>query len=146
MHRFISSKPPLSIPLARSLKDFSKSFLKSSLLLHIIKFQASEPTVEWSSSPRKFQPSLECLVPFLLPLFNESSLRNLANRHVFWSASMAVLFKMPVVLGLFVGLMVLDLASSAKFDELFQSDWASDHFIFEGEHLNLKLDNSSGKY
>ncbi|MBA0828888.1 hypothetical protein Goarm_013518 [Gossypium armourianum] len=59
-------------------------------------------------------------------------------------ASMAVLFKMPVVLGFFVGLMMLGLASSAQFHELFQPGWANDHFIYEGELLKLKLDNFSG--
>ncbi|KAA3482677.1 xyloglucan endotransglucosylase/hydrolase protein 9-like [Gossypium australe] len=59
-------------------------------------------------------------------------------------ASMAVLFEMPVVLGFFVGLMMLGLASSAEFHELFQPGWANDHFIYEGELLKLKLDNFSG--
>lgn len=33
---------------------------------------------------------------------------------------------------------------SAKFDELFQSNWALDHITYEGEVLKLKLDNYSG--
>ncbi|MBA0815817.1 hypothetical protein Gohar_000549, partial [Gossypium harknessii] len=57
---------------------------------------------------------------------------------------MAVSFKMCASFGLFVGLMMLGLVSSAKFDELFQPGWAMDHFIYEGELLKLKLDNYSG--
>ncbi|KAK1305171.1 Xyloglucan endotransglucosylase/hydrolase protein 9 [Acorus calamus] len=34
--------------------------------------------------------------------------------------------------------------SSTSFDELFQSSWASDHLIHEGDLLKLKLDNFSG--
>ncbi|KAK1309143.1 Xyloglucan endotransglucosylase/hydrolase protein 9 [Acorus calamus] len=37
-----------------------------------------------------------------------------------------------------------NVSSSKKFDELFQSSWASDHLIYEGELLKLKLDNYSG--
>ncbi|URE31038.1 Xyloglucan endotransglucosylase hydrolase protein [Musa troglodytarum] len=46
--------------------------------------------------------------------------------------------------------MVLCVAASAvgvscsKFDELVQPSWATDHLIYEGELLKLKLDNSSG--
>ncbi|ERN18435.1 hypothetical protein AMTR_s00453p00010790 [Amborella trichopoda] len=32
----------------------------------------------------------------------------------------------------------------ATFDELFEPSWAQDHFMYEGETLKLKLDNSSG--
>ena len=52
---------------------------------------------------------------------------------------------MSKMLGVFVGLLLLvGLAASAKFDELFQPSWAMDHFIHEGELLKLKLDNYSG--
>lgn len=46
---------------------------------------------------------------------------------------------------LFVGLvLVVGSVSSAKFEELFQPSWATDHFVYEGELLKLKLDNYSG--
>lgn len=47
-------------------------------------------------------------------------------------------------LGTLVGLVLVGLVSSAKFEELFQPSWAMDHFIYEGELLKLKLDNYSG--
>ncbi|KAI4334061.1 hypothetical protein L6164_018799 [Bauhinia variegata] len=47
-------------------------------------------------------------------------------------------------LGLFLGLMLVGVASSANFDELFQPSWALDHFVREGELLKLRLDNYSG--
>lgn len=34
---------------------------------------------------------------------------------------------------------------SARFDELFQPSWASDHLDYEGETLKLKLDSYSGR-
>ncbi|GMH11048.1 hypothetical protein Nepgr_012889 [Nepenthes gracilis] len=34
--------------------------------------------------------------------------------------------------------------SSANFDELFRPSWALDHFIYQGDLLELKLDNHSG--
>ncbi|KAK4846936.1 hypothetical protein QYF36_023427 [Acer negundo] len=52
--------------------------------------------------------------------------------------------KMSVLLGFLLGLVMVVLASSAKFDELFQASWALDHFAYEGETLKLKLDNYSG--
>ncbi|KAE8687769.1 Xyloglucan endotransglucosylase/hydrolase protein A [Hibiscus syriacus] len=57
---------------------------------------------------------------------------------------MAVLLKMCVPISFFVGLTLLGLGSSAKFDELFQPAWANDHFLYEGDLLKLKLDNYSG--
>lgn len=51
-----------------------------------------------------------------------------------------------VFLGFFVGLVVVGLASSKNFDELFQPSWAMDHFSYEGDLLKLKLDNYSGTY
>jgi len=51
-----------------------------------------------------------------------------------------------VFLGFFVGLVVVGLASSKNFDELFQPSWAMDHFCYEGDLLKLKLDNYSGTY
>lgn len=53
---------------------------------------------------------------------------------------------MSKMLGVFVGLLLVGLAASAKFDELFQPSWAMDHFIHEGELLKLKLDNYSGNW
>lgn len=54
---------------------------------------------------------------------------------------------MSLFLSLFLGLTLLvGLVSSAKFDELFQPYWASDHFTYEGELLHMKLDNYSGTY
>lgn len=34
--------------------------------------------------------------------------------------------------------------NGSRFDELFQSSWASDHMMYDGELLQLKLDNFSG--
>lgn len=85
----------------------------------------------------------------------ESSLSalSLSLTHLFFllcflSLSMAISLtgnNMSAFLGLFVGLALVGLASSAKFDELFQPSWALDHFTYEGELLKLKLDNYSGK-
>lgn len=50
-----------------------------------------------------------------------------------------------VFLTLWVSLLLLGFASSAKFDELFQPSWALDHFNYNGDILQLKLDNYSGK-
>ncbi|CAN6457901.1 unnamed protein product [Victoria cruziana] len=46
-----------------------------------------------------------------------------------------------VVYALMVGSMWVQ---SARFDELFQPSWASDHLDYEGETLKLKLDSYSG--
>ncbi|PKA66533.1 Xyloglucan endotransglucosylase/hydrolase protein 9 [Apostasia shenzhenica] len=35
-------------------------------------------------------------------------------------------------------------ADSSRFDDLFQASWASDHMIYDGSVLKLKLDNFSG--
>ncbi|KAF8022353.1 hypothetical protein BT93_F0014 [Corymbia citriodora subsp. variegata] len=60
-------------------------------------------------------------------------------------AVVPVLSKASVSLGLFVGLALLvGLVMGARFDELYQPSWAMDHFVYEGEVLKLKLDNSSG--
>lgn len=50
---------------------------------------------------------------------------------------------------LLVGLMFLvalvgSVSSSSKFDDLFQPNWAFDHFTYEGDTLKMKLDNYSG--
>lgn len=50
---------------------------------------------------------------------------------------------------LFVGLVLLvgvavAVATTSKFDQLFQPSWAYDHFVHEGDLLKLKLDNYSG--
>ena len=50
-----------------------------------------------------------------------------------------------VFLCFFLGLVLVGLVSSAKFDQLFQPSWANDHFVYEGELLKLKLDHYSGK-
>jgi xyloglucan:xyloglucosyl transferase len=51
------------------------------------------------------------------------------------------------IMSLFLSMILLvGLVSSAKFDELFQPYWASDHFTYEGELLHMKLDNYSGIY
>lgn len=50
-----------------------------------------------------------------------------------------------VFLSFFLGLVLVGLVSSSKFDQLFQPSWANDHFVYEGELLKLKLDNYSGK-
>ncbi|CAM8906191.1 unnamed protein product [Rhodiola kirilowii] len=44
----------------------------------------------------------------------------------------------------FAVLGLMSFAKSAKFDELFQPSWATDHLIYEGELLKLKLDSKSG--
>ena len=63
--------------------------------------------------------------------------------HSLAHTSMAL--SVPVfLLGTLLGLVLVGLVSSAKFEELFQPSWAMDHFIYEGELLKLKLDNYSG--
>ncbi|KAJ0113745.1 hypothetical protein Patl1_02110 [Pistacia atlantica] len=52
--------------------------------------------------------------------------------------------KMSVLLGFFVGFVLLGLVSSRNFEELYQPSWALDHFTQEGDTLKLKLDNYSG--
>lgn len=47
---------------------------------------------------------------------------------------------------LFVSLCVFySVNATAKFDELFQPYWASDHFSYNGDAVDMKLDNYSGK-
>ncbi|KVH43675.1 Concanavalin A-like lectin/glucanase superfamily, partial [Cynara cardunculus var. scolymus] len=45
---------------------------------------------------------------------------------------------------LFLSLCVCSVISTTKFDQLFQPYCAADHFSFNGEALNMKLDNFSG--
>ncbi|MED6205002.1 Xyloglucan endotransglucosylase protein 6 [Stylosanthes scabra] len=52
--------------------------------------------------------------------------------------------KMSSLLVFFVGLVLVGVAASSKFEELYQPAWAFDHFIHDGELLKLKLDNYSG--
>ncbi|XP_030544409.1 xyloglucan endotransglucosylase protein 6 [Rhodamnia argentea] len=52
--------------------------------------------------------------------------------------------KMSVSFGLVVGLALVGLVMSARFEELYQPSWAMDHFAYEGDVLRLKLDNYSG--
>ncbi|ONK61249.1 uncharacterized protein A4U43_C08F27750 [Asparagus officinalis] len=47
-------------------------------------------------------------------------------------------------LGSFLVLGLLLLANAAKFDELFEPSWALDHVAYDGQLLQLKLDNFSG--
>ncbi|KAJ8437721.1 hypothetical protein Cgig2_009435 [Carnegiea gigantea] len=55
--------------------------------------------------------------------------------------------KMPVLLALCFALAVIvELANSSTFDELFQPSWAPDNSVFEGDLLKLKLDNYSGNH
>ena len=35
-------------------------------------------------------------------------------------------------------------SNAAKFEELFEPSWALDHVVYDGELLQLKLDNFSG--
>jgi len=82
--------------------------------------------------------------PFSLPtLFSTHCFQNLHS-------ALPILFcsalRMSHSLGLFVGLMLLvGVASTSNFDQLFQPSWAFDHFVHEGDLLKLKLDNYSGK-
>lgn len=82
--------------------------------------------------------------PFLLlTLFSTHCSQNLHS-------ALPILFcsalRMSHSLGLFVGLMlVVGVASTSNFDQLFQPSWAFDHFVHEGDLLKLKLDNYSGK-
>ncbi|KAK1388978.1 Xyloglucan endotransglucosylase/hydrolase [Heracleum sosnowskyi] len=41
-------------------------------------------------------------------------------------------------------MMVLGWARSSKFDQLFQARWALDHFVYQGDTVQMKLDNFSG--
>ncbi|KAF8364765.1 hypothetical protein HHK36_033259 [Tetracentron sinense] len=51
---------------------------------------------------------------------------------------------MKLVFFSFAVAILVGLVSSSRFDELFQPSWALDHVVYEGEQLNLKLDNYSG--
>lgn len=53
--------------------------------------------------------------------------------------------KISLIFSLFVGLLMVGLGSSAKFDDLYQTSWAFDHVQYDGDTLKLKLDNFSGK-
>ncbi|KAF6159511.1 hypothetical protein GIB67_032282 [Kingdonia uniflora] len=50
----------------------------------------------------------------------------------------------PLLMSLMCMSICVSLVSSVRFDELFQPSWASDHVVFEGEVLKLKLDSYSG--
>ncbi|WCJ37672.1 Xyloglucan endotransglucosylase/hydrolase [Euphorbia peplus] len=54
--------------------------------------------------------------------------------------------KMAILIGyVVVGLIMFgSVSSAARFDELYQTTWAPDHFLYEGELLRMKLDNYSG--
>lgn len=45
---------------------------------------------------------------------------------------------------MFFSLCVYCVCSTATFNQLFQPYWAPDHFSFDGDAVNMKLDNSSG--
>ncbi|KAJ4981466.1 hypothetical protein NE237_032303 [Protea cynaroides] len=47
------------------------------------------------------------------------------------------------IFSLFV-IVLVRVVGASRFDELFQPTWAPDHFSYEGEQLNMKLDNYSG--
>ncbi|XP_065009333.1 xyloglucan endotransglucosylase protein 6-like [Musa acuminata AAA Group] len=49
-----------------------------------------------------------------------------------------------MVMVLYVAVSMVGSGWCSKFDELVQPSWATDHVIYEGELLKLKLDNSSG--
>lgn len=53
--------------------------------------------------------------------------------------------KMSLIFSLLVGLLMVGLVSSAKFDDLYQTSWAFDHVQYDGDTLKLNLDNYSGK-
>lgn len=48
------------------------------------------------------------------------------------------------LIALLLGLSLLFSANAAKFSELYEPSWALDHVIYDGELLQLKLDNVSG--
>lgn len=52
--------------------------------------------------------------------------------------------KISTIAGLVPLLLAMAASAPAKFDELFHPNWASDHFLYEGEILKLKLDYYSG--
>ena len=52
--------------------------------------------------------------------------------------------KIPLICVCFCVWMMIQVVNSSKFDELFQPSWASEHLIYEGDLLKLKLDNFSG--
>ncbi|RWW21187.1 hypothetical protein BHE74_00016186 [Ensete ventricosum] len=51
-----------------------------------------------------------------------------------------------MVMVLYVAVSMVGSGWCSKFDELVQPSWATDHVIYEGELLKLKLDNSSGAF
>ncbi|XP_022986355.1 xyloglucan endotransglucosylase/hydrolase protein 9-like [Cucurbita maxima] len=57
---------------------------------------------------------------------------------------MATSVSFACVLGFFLCSLMADSIESRNFHDLFQPSWAFDHFIYEGELLKLRLDNSSG--
>ncbi|KAG6604837.1 Xyloglucan endotransglucosylase/hydrolase protein 9 [Cucurbita argyrosperma subsp. argyrosperma] len=57
---------------------------------------------------------------------------------------MAASMSFPCFLVLFLGFCLVGSVESRDFHELYQPSWAFDHFIYEGELLKLRLDNSSG--
>ncbi|KAH6834178.1 xyloglucan endotransglucosylase/hydrolase 9 [Perilla frutescens var. hirtella] len=52
--------------------------------------------------------------------------------------------KWCVVVGIVAAFAVMGCVSSSRFEELFQPDWALDHFTYEGELVKMKLDSYSG--
>ena len=61
-----------------------------------------------------------------------------------FSSSMAASMSFPCFLVFFLGFCLVGSVESRDFHELYQPSWAFDHFIYEGELLKLRLDNSSG--
>ncbi|KAH6795978.1 hypothetical protein C2S51_036964 [Perilla frutescens var. frutescens] len=54
------------------------------------------------------------------------------------------MLKWCVVVGIVAAFAVMGCVRSSRFDELFQPDWALDHFTYEGELVKMKLDSYSG--
>lgn len=52
--------------------------------------------------------------------------------------------KWAVIFGILAAFPVVGCANSSRFDELFQPIWALDHFAYEGELVEMKLDSYSG--
>lgn len=57
------------------------------------------------------------------------------------SAPMA---KWGVILCVLAAFLMVGCESSSKFDELFKPSWAFDHFTYDGEAIDMKLDSNSG--
>lgn len=54
--------------------------------------------------------------------------------------------KWGVILCVLAAFVMVGCESSSRFDELFKPSWAFDHFTYDGEAINMKLDNHSGTW